>query len=142
MKIQKMLRIHEGVRSHVYTCSAGYETIGVGRNISETGLGLSEDEITYLLENDISRVRAELSSAFTWFDDLDEVRRDAMIDIAFNIGLSRLMTFKKALTAMNQQDYDKAASEFLDSRWSVQVGARSKRVAGMIKTGEYPDEFK
>ena len=43
---------------------------------------------------------------------------------------------------MHQQDYDKAASEFLDSRWSEQVGARSQRVAGMIKTGEYPDEFK
>ena len=141
MKIHKMLRIHEGVKSHVYKCSAGYETIGVGRNISSTGLGLSDDEINYLLENDISRVRAELSSAFSWFDDLDEVRTDAIMDIAFNIGLSRLMTFKKALTAMNKKDYHQAAYEFLDSRWSEQVGSRSQRVAGMIRTGEYADEF-
>ena len=40
-----MLKRHEGVRSHVYLCSAGYETIAVGRNIAESGLGLSEDEI-------------------------------------------------------------------------------------------------
>ncbi len=43
----EMLKRHEGVRSHVYLCSAGYETIGVGRNIAESGLGLSDDEIEY-----------------------------------------------------------------------------------------------
>ena len=56
-----MLKRHEGVRSKVYMCSAGYETIAVGRNISESGLGLSDDEIDYLLANDIKRVREELT---------------------------------------------------------------------------------
>jgi lysozyme len=56
-----MLKRHEGVRSKVYLCSAGYETIGVGRNISESGMGLSDDEVDYLLENDIERVIKELS---------------------------------------------------------------------------------
>ena len=55
-KLLEMLKRHEGVRSHVYLCSAGYETIGVGRNISESGLGLSSDEIDYLLTNDIKDV--------------------------------------------------------------------------------------
>ena len=54
-KLSDQLRIHEGVRKHVYLCSAGYETIGVGRNIADSGLGLSDDEIDYLLENDIAR---------------------------------------------------------------------------------------
>ena len=39
-KLIEQLKVHEGVRSKVYLCSAGYETIGVGRNISESGLGL------------------------------------------------------------------------------------------------------
>ena len=30
-KLLDQLRIHEGVRRHVYLCSAGYETIGVGK---------------------------------------------------------------------------------------------------------------
>ena len=80
-RLVEMIRRHEGVRSHVYLCSAGYETVGVGRNISESGLGLSDDEIDYLLENDIKRVRKELSEAYEWFEDLNEARRDAMIDI-------------------------------------------------------------
>jgi GH24 family phage-related lysozyme (muramidase) len=49
-----MLKRHEGVRDKVYMCSAGYETIGVGRNISESGLGLSNDEIEYLLRTTLS----------------------------------------------------------------------------------------
>ena len=47
----EMIKRHEGVKSKVYLCSAGYETIGVGRNISESGLGLSDDEIEYLQLN-------------------------------------------------------------------------------------------
>ena len=47
-----MVKRHEGVKSHVYKCTQGFETIGVGRNISESGLGLSPDEIDYLLHND------------------------------------------------------------------------------------------
>ena len=56
-RLVQMLKRHEGVRDKVYMCSAGYETIGVGRNISESGLGLADDEIDYLLSNDIRRCR-------------------------------------------------------------------------------------
>ena len=59
-----MLKRHEGVRSKVYMCSANYETIAVGRNISESGLGLSDDEIDYLLNNDIKRVKEELTDSY------------------------------------------------------------------------------
>ena len=99
-ELTEMLRKHEGVRDKVYLCSAGYETIGVGRNISEDGLGLSDDEIDYLLSNDIKRVREELTEEYYWFAGLDEARQDAMIDISFNLGQTRLRGFVKSLEAM------------------------------------------
>ena len=135
----EQLRRHEGVRSTVYKCTAGFETIGVGRNISESGLGLSEDEIDYLLENDINRCRKELV-IFPWFRELDSVRQDALTNLCFNLGISRLMRFEKALAAMEQRDYAKAAAEFLDSRWAEQVGNRAIEVTIMIRTGEYPKQ--
>ena len=46
-KLVEMIKRHEGVKSKVYLCSAGYETIGVGRNISESGLGLSDDYLYF-----------------------------------------------------------------------------------------------
>ena len=136
-KLIEMLKRHEGVKSHIYRCSAGYETIGVGRNVSNSGLGLSEDEVDYLLENDIERVIKELSSEYPWFNSLDDVRKDAMIDISFNLGATRLRGFKRALAYMDMADYSKAAKEFLDSKWSQDVKGRAHELAHMIETGEY-----
>ena len=133
----EMLRRHEGVRDKVYLCSAGYETIGVGRNISEDGLGLSEDEIDYLLNNDIKRVREELTEEYYWFAGLNDARQDAMIDLSFNLGQTRLRGFVKALEAMSREEFEKAADEFMDSKWSEQVGDRAVEVTEIIRTGEY-----
>lgn len=136
-KLLEMLKRHEGVRSHVYLCSAGYETIGVGRNISKSGMGLSDDEVDYLLENDIARVIKELSSEYPWFNTLDDVRKDAMIDISFNLGATRLRGFKRALAAMEVADYKTAAKEFLDSKWSRDVKGRATELCYMIEMGSY-----
>tara|TARA_R110002020_G_scaffold249571_2_gene463502 strand:+ start:225 stop:668 length:444 start_codon:yes stop_codon:yes gene_type:complete len=142
-KLIEMLRRHEGVESHAYMCSQDFLTIGVGRNIDSgddeapRGLGLSEDEINYLLENDIIRVAQELHSEYPWFPGLDEARRDAIVDISFNLGQTRLRGFKKALGAMSEGDWEEASKQFLDSRWAVQVGNRAKELAEMIRTGEY-----
>ena len=136
-ELTEMLRKHEGVRDKVYLCSAGYETIGVGRNISEDGLGLSDDEIDYLLSNDIKRVREELTEEYYWFAGLDEARQDAMIDISFNLGQTRLRGVVKSLEAMAREDFDTAADEFMDSKWSEQVGDRAVEVTEIIRTGEY-----
>ena len=133
----EMLKVHEGVRSHVYVCSAGYETIAVGRNISESGLGLSDDEIDYLLQNDIDRCVAELSREYPWFEKLDDARRDAIIDIFFNLGATRFRGFRKALGYMEVQDYILAAHEFRDSIWAEQVKGRADTLTDMIETGSY-----
>jgi lysozyme len=136
-QLREMLRRHEGVRNFVYVCSEGYETIGVGRNIADSGLGLSDDEVDYLLDNDIKRVREELNDEYYWFGALNDARQEAMIDISFNLGQTRLRGFKKALDAMSTEDFDRAADEFMDSKWSEQVGNRATEVTEMIRTGEY-----
>ena len=137
-KLIKMLKKHEGVESHAYKCSENKITIGVGRNVDKSGgLGLSDDEVDYLLQNDIDRVSGELNSEYEWFAGLDDVRQDAMIDISFNLGQTRLRAFKNALAAMSKGDWRAAADEFMDSRWSAQVGNRAKELTNMIRTGEY-----
>ena len=133
-----MLKRHEGVETHAYKCSASKITVGVGRNIDpEGGLGLSEDEVDYLLQNDIKRIISELDFQYEWFSNLNEARKDAMIDISFNLGQTRLRKFEKALTAMSQNNWDKAADEFMDSKWSNQVGNRAKELTAIIRIGKY-----
>ena len=139
----EMLKRHEGEvvtngRHLIYKCPAGYWTLGIGRNVDVNGgLGLSDDEVDYLLENDIARVIKELSLEYSWFADLDDVRRDAMIDISFNLGATILRKFVLALDAMERADYQTASKEFLNSNWSRTVKGRSVELASMIATGEY-----
>lgn len=138
-KLVAQLKRHEGVKSHAYKCTANMITVGVGRNIDENGgIGLSDDEINYLLENDIKRCKQELIS-LSWFTDLDSVRQDALVNLCFNLGLTRLMGFKNAMAAMAEGDYERAADEFYDSRWAKQVKSRADEVCEMVRTGRYPE---
>jgi lysozyme len=140
-----MLRRHEGVESHAYLCSQNFTTIGVGRNIDagdngrSLGLGLSDDEVDYLLRNDIDRVVEELDDEFSWFAGLNDARSDAMVDISFNLGQTRLRGFRKALEAMESGEWEEASRQFLESRWADQVGNRAVELAEIIRTGEYRD---
>ena len=140
-----MLRRHEGEvvtngRHVAYKCPEGYWTIGIGRNIDpENGIGLADEEVEFMLENDILRVMQELASEYPWFSDLDDVRKDAMIDIAFNLGATRLRGFRRALAAMEAGNYKEAATEFLDSKWAKQVGGRALEITDMIASGEYAE---
>jgi lysozyme len=140
-KLADQIAKHEGVKKFAYKCPAGKWTIGIGRNIDEDGgIGLSDAEIYTLLNNDIQRTDEELTNAFRFYDDLDRVRKDAMINICFNIGLPRLRGFKMALKLMETKDYPEASMEFLNSLWASQVGQRALDIAHMIQYGEYPDE--
>ena len=50
----KQMSFHEGVKNKVYKDHLGIETIGVGRNLVDRGL--SDEEVDYLLGNDITIV--------------------------------------------------------------------------------------
>ena len=136
-RLRDMIKRHEGVETHCYKDHLGLETIGVGRCIAEGSLGLSDDEIDYLLDNDIVRCIKELTRSLPWFSSLDEVRKEALIDLCFNLGLTRLLGFKKALAAIEVSDWDTAKVELLDSRWANQVGNRAQEISEMIRTGVY-----
>lgn len=129
--IIKMLEGHEGVRQFPYTDTTGNLTIGVGRNL--TTVGLRMDEVQYMLKNDIREADEELTMQFPWYRFLTTKRQHALINMLFNLGLTRFRTFKKMLIALAEARYDDAANEALDSTWADQVGARSLDIAAMLK---------
>ena len=136
-KLINTLRRHEGVKNTLYKCTSDKWTIGVGRNLED--VGLSEEEIDMLLKNDITRTEELLDEYMDWWSDLDYVRQDAMINFVFNVGIGTAMKFKKAMTALEEGDYETAADEMMDSNWSKQVGDRAVEVTEIIRTGEYQD---
>jgi lysozyme len=138
--LKKMLLIDEGLRLKPYRDTVGKLTIGIGRNLDD--VGISKDEALYLLENDIQRAIKEATQIFgtyRWLS-LDKVRQAVILDMLFNLGKTRFLTFKKFIQAVKEKDFEKAAEEMLDSKWAKQVGRRAKRLAYMMKTGKvHPD---
>ena len=72
---------------------------------------------------------------------MDSVRQEALINLSFNIGQTRLRGVVKALGHMEAGDYESAGDEFYDSKWASQVGDRALEVCEMIKSGEYDSVF-
>ena len=133
--LKQQLTIHEGLELMPYKCTAGKLTIGVGRNIEDRGI--THDEAMYLLENDIMLYSKELQTAFPVVDELDDVRRMTLINMAFNLGISKLSMFKNMWAAIESKKWDEAAAQMLDSKWSRDVGKRSFELAEQMRTGEY-----
>lgn len=123
----------EGLVLTVYTCPAGYPTIGVGRNLQ--GRGISKAEAFYLLDNDINVCLGDLAS-FEWWGALNSVRQRALLNMRFQLGSKGFRGFTKMLAALDQRDYVAAAAAARDSKWArADSPQRAARVTAQIETG-------
>ena len=134
LRWMKYTRRYEGLSLYPYRCSAGCLTIGYGHNLEN---GISQQTAQYILQEDMEQAQKDVRTKWKWWEKLDEVRQFVLVDMCFNMGLKKLSTFRKFLTALQQQNYAVAAQEMLQSRWAGQVGYRAVELAEMMKTGEY-----
>jgi lysozyme len=132
--IEQLTR-HEGCELMPYRDTEGLLTIGIGRCIDR--IGISREEAEHLLKNDLMRVKMEIHERAPWIHNLDDVRRNAFLNMAFNLGTNGLLKFQKALSHAREARWDECASEMLDSKWARQVGNRAKELAEQVRTGVY-----
>lgn len=98
---------------------------------------LSEAQARALLEEDIARTEAELESALPWIRTLTQIRRAVLINMAFNMGVPKLLGFKFTLGYLRSGSVELAAQEMLRSKWAKQVGARAVELADQLEAGEW-----
>jgi len=133
-RLRNQLIYDEGVRSSAYQDSEDLWTIGVGRLIDEKKGGkLSADEIEYLLDNDIDKIINQTTREFDWYYDLSEIRKEVILNMAFNLGIGGVKKFKNMIGALKRHDWEDAAREMLDSKWSGQVGQRAIRLSEAMR---------
>ena len=138
MNLITQLRREEGVSRHAYQDHLGYWTIGVGRLIdARKGGGLSDQEVDYLLRNDVSRFNAEVMAALPWVKELNEARQAVLIGMAFQMGTAGLLQFRNTLNAVRDNRWFDAAEGMLASRWAQQTPGRASRMAKQMETGEW-----
>ena len=140
MSLLDRLKKHEGTKRgknglHApYKDSLGKLTIGYGILIEPDEGGLYEEEAEYLLNNRANKAQVQAQS-LPWFKRIDQTRQEVVVEMIFNLGLSRFMGFKNMIAALEKQDYKEAAKEGRDSKWFNQVKGRGVTLMNIMETG-------
>jgi lysozyme len=129
------LKHHEGFRAEAYVDTTGHLTIGYGQKIDDLRVSKEEAE-KWLIDGAVAKMR-ELETFLAFRAVKDPVRRDVLIEMAYNLGVDGLMKFRNMWAAVKVQNWDDAAVHMLDSLWAKQVGARAHTLATRMREGVY-----
>jgi len=131
--IKEDLIKHEGYKDEIYLCTESIPTFGIGHAIKESdpeytwpvGTPVEKDRIDNAFAEDCDTAVSDCCSLFLNFISHPSQVQRVLVNMAFNLGRTRLGRFKNMITAVNEGNYTKAADEMVDSRWYNQVGNRS-----------------
>tara|TARA_R110000765_G_scaffold175563_1_gene280443 strand:+ start:838 stop:1284 length:447 start_codon:yes stop_codon:yes gene_type:complete len=138
--IQELI-LDEGYKYETYEDHLGFLTLGVGHLVLDTdpefkqpvGTPIGEERILECLNNDIDTVCNELDRNIPWWKELGDEKMRVLANMCFNLGITRLLKFRKFLAALEAGDFETAGEEMIDSKWATQVGARATRLQRRIK---------
>lgn len=131
--LREQLNRQEGRRQFVYPDSKGIPTVGVGRNLRD--VGLRQDEIDYLLANDMKEAEEYARKLFPNFDSLSDNRKAVVVNLVFNMGLATFSQFHNTIRLINAGQYADAADALRDSLWYKQVGNRAVELTHLMEVG-------
>ena len=143
MNIDKLIQeliLDEGYKYETYEDHLGFLTLGVGHLVLDTdpeidkpvGTPVSEERVLECLNNDIETVCDELNRNMPWWKELSDEKMRVLANMCFNLGITRLLKFRKFLAALESGDFETAGEEMMDSKWATQVGARATRLQRRI----------
>jgi len=129
------LKRDEGLRLQAYQDTRGVWTIGYGHTPAVEGAVWTPEAAQIQLSADLDRTLAEMDRELAWWRGLDDVRQDALANMAFNQGVGGLLAFHHMLEALEAHDWHGASAAMLLSDWAEEVEDRAERLAFMIRTG-------
>lgn len=150
-RLIKQLHRDEGARkdskgNHVaYRDTLGILTIGYGHNceanpvlgVEKEGDTISDELANTLFSQDLFWHVSRARGRWPWIEKLDPARQAVLYNMAFNLGIEGLSTFKNTLRFIEQGAYRSASENMMSSRWASQVGNRARRLARQMETGEW-----
>ena len=129
MTTVKFILKEEGFREKPYLDTEGVATFGHGLTF------ITEKESENIVQHRIYDIMTKLESDFSWFRKLSEDRTAVIVSMVYQLGLKGFKGFKKMIKAIEQEDFNKASLEMLNSRWATQTPSRAKRQSEMMKNG-------
>lgn len=129
-----LLKHDEGEELLPYKCPAGHLTIGIGHLLAN---GISREVSKIIFYEDFIKAQMDCYAKIPCYAGLNEARKYVLANMCFNMGIARLLGFKKMLSALEKEDYTTAAAEMLDSKWAKQVHFRATRLQKIMIKGEW-----
>ena len=132
----------EGLRLIAYKDSLGFDTIGYGHKLapghSWLNYTITPDAASGMLIVDLTTAALQATKVPEWPRLDTSPRQDALIELVYNMGATKWLTFTNTRAAIQAQMWPLAHDQLLNSLWARQVGlARSTRIANQFKTGTY-----
>ena len=128
-KLREQLEIDEGVVHEIYNDHLGYPTFGIGHLITED----ENDRVIEAFDKDVQSVLSDCSILYPNFESLPEEAQQIIANMMFNLGRPRLSKFRGMKAGVDDQNWERAADEMVDSRWYRQVGARAERLVERMR---------
>ena len=125
------IKKHEGFVEHVYDDSLGIPTIGYGFAIKD--LILDEDIAEDILIRKLERLKRNANSRFRWLEDMPVVVQEVILNMCYQLGVTGVSKFRRAISALQEGDWDEAANEMLDSLWARQTPNRAKELSNIVR---------
>lgn len=136
----KSVKRHEGYSEEIQRDSRGNPSGGYGHKCS-VGTKLPQHIWELILKwdlanasNDYLRIPRDMRC------HLNTVRARVVTEMIFNMGLHGVLGFKKMWEAIREDNFEKAASEMLDSKWAFQVKSRATELASIFRNGGINNE--
>jgi len=122
--------LDEGFREKPYRCTEDYLTVGHGINLDA---GITEEESKLIVLHRLKKLDVALQRNLAFYKTAPPELQNVLCSMGYQLGVSGLLKFKKALAAMEAKDYEKAAEELLDSKWARQTSLRANRLADRVR---------
>ena len=163
--LQKQLQRDEGFRESVYKDTMGIKTVGYGFNLEKAGAQksleeqginksvedlksgkatLTEEEAAKLMMGEMPYYRSvaeKFVGTSTW-KKLPGGKKDAITNLAYNLGAGTLNKFNKLRSAIQKGDWERASNEILydssggTSKYASQVKGRATRIASALNPND------
>lgn len=129
----------EGCQLRSYKDSVGVWTIGYGHTEAGLGPGVvwTQKQADAQLVVDATALCGSLDIHLPWVSILSPARRDALHNMAFNLGVHGLLGFNTFLSYMQKGDFPMAALDLKGTKWAGQVKDRAVRLARQIVSDVY-----
>nr|DAR94658.1 MAG TPA: Tail associated lysozyme [Caudoviricetes sp.] len=126
MSLLENIKAHEGFRDHIYKDSLGKATIGYGFLVS----ALSPDELKLnggkaepmsrevaekILNLKVARLRKRVPECLPWLASKPQSVQDTILEMAYQLGIAKLLGFKYTLQCIEAGNYAQAAKNLRES---------------------------